>query len=606
MKKASISSRTNRITNAQTQGGQVVMAAVLVFMTLSLVVVMGISAPIAAQIRNTAISLETRKSITTAEVLNDDAYYRLNRGMTLPSTLVLSLNNSTSTATVIDIGTTSKQILTTSISKQTTRSTKATFNFGGSAAPISYALHTGNGGFQITGGSRVIGNVFANGSVVGWGGGNVAGSVTAASPLVEALATGNTDTSAIYGSIDVGKINNIQQIGQSFSVSTTTVVTDFSFYVKKTGSPSNGTLRIYNSGGSNVGNSQQGSTGSLSAASVDSGYEWVDVYPYSPITLSAGVTYWITMESQGSSGASYYSFATNNSAFSDGTLKTRTKTGTHWDSYIDASPNTQDILFGAYTGGSTYISGNGWDTFAITGNANAGTINSTEVAGALYCQNGNMNLQACDSSLPVPTPVDLPIYTEKIANWKAQASAGTVRNSDWTINGGEAASTTGAMKINGDLNLSGGAELTLNGPLYVTGTITVGGGTTIKLASGYSTLDEFIVANHVRLTGGGSITGSGSAGSYVVVAVDGEDCPSSCGGTTYTAKTDGGTDSMVIIAPNGTLYITGGAALKAAMAKTIIMSGGSTLTFDSGLLNVTFSGNGSTIWNVESWKEIAN
>lgn len=585
------------------QSGQVVMAAVLVFMSLSLVVVIGISAPIAAQIRNTSIALETRKAVSTAEVLTDDALYRLYSGRTLPSTVTLSLNQSTSTALITDVGT-SKQIITTSASKNTTRTTKALFNAGGSAAPISYALQTGQGGFQITGGARVNGNIYSNGSVVGYGGGNVVGSVTAAASLVETVITDNDDSAGVYGGVDVGKLNSVQQLGQSFTVSTSTPITTFSLYIKKTGAPGNGTLRIYNSSGGTVGSTQIGSTGTLSAASVTTSYAWVDVYPYAPITLTPGTTYWMTLEVIGSSVGNYYTLGTNNNVYSAGALKTRTRTGTTWGSYVDIATSTQDLLFTTAVGGVTYITGNGWDKFSITGNANAGTINSTQVSGSLYCQNGDMNAQACNTTQPIPTAVDLPIQADRIATWKAQASAGTVRNSSWTINGGVSTSTPGPMRINGDLTVTGGASLTLNGPLYVTGTIYVNGGTEIKLAPSYGANDEYVVAPYVRLSGGGLIKGSGTAGSYVIVAADGADCSPACGGSTYAATTDGGTASMVFVVPNGTLRITGGVNLKAAMAKTIIMDGGSVLTYESALSNITFSNSGSTAWSVESWREI--
>ena len=317
-----------------------------------------------------------------------------------------------------------------------------------------------------------------------------------------------------------------------------------------------------------------------------------------------GTTYWMTLEVQGSSASNYYTIGLNDNVYSSGSLKTRVKTGSTWGSYVNASPTTRDLLFSTSIGGVTFISGNNWDKFSITGTANAGTVNSTDTGGAVYCQNGNMNNTACDTSMPIPAAVPLAIQQDRIDAWKTQASLGTVRNSSWTIGGGISTSTPGAMRINGDLTVSGGATLTLNGPLYVTGTITVSGGTTVRLAPGYSTNDEFVVANYVRLTGGGQITGSGTAGSYVIVAVDGADCPSSCSGSTYAATTDGGTASMVLVAPNGTLRVTGGAALKAAMAKTIIMDGGSSLTYEAALSGITFSNSGSATWSVDSWREI--
>ncbi len=584
----------------QYQSGQVIMAAVLVFLTLSIVVVVGITTPIVAQMRTSALMFQTRKSITASDTLNDDALYRLNAGRTLPSTMVLALNEATATAQIITDASGNKQIISTGESGNTDRISKAVFSQG-LGVSIAYGLQTGTGGLIMSGGPTVYGNVFSNGNIVASGGSTITGNATVSSTLSSPAYMQNDDgaTSTPSGTIVVGRANDIQLMAQSFTFPTTSIVTVFSFYVKKTGSPANATLKIYNDNGGLVGSTQIGSSGSLSASQVGTSYDWVEVYPTSPITLTGGTRYWITIEYQGNN-SKYYTFASNSGFYSDGSLKTKVKTGTSWGSYVDASPSNTDLIFSMASGVPGSISG-----ININGSADAYIVNSSNIGGSLYCQDGSGNNKACDTSHPLPSPVNFPISAATIQSLKDRASAGTVRNSSWNIGGGTATSTPGPMKIVGDLVVSGGGSLTLNGPLYVTGAVKVEGGAHIYLASSYGSGDEFIVSTYVRLTGGGMVSNSGTSGSYVVIIADGTDCdPLSCADSIYAGTAAGGTGSIVLMVPNGTLDFSGGTAAKGAVAKTMRMSGGTTLTYEAGLASISFAASSSNAWTVQSWKEI--
>ena len=57
----------------------------------------------------------------------------------------------------------------------------------------------------------------------------------------------------------------------------------------------------------------------------------------------------------------------------------------------------------------------------------------------------------------------------------------------------------------------------------------------------------------------------------------------------------GGAGAVALVAQNGTASINGGGVLKAITAQTIAMSGGATLTYDTGLVNENFySGSGGS------------
>jgi hypothetical protein len=324
---------------------------------------------------------------------------------------------------------------------------------------------------------------------------------------------------------------------------------------------------------------------------VTTSYDWIEVYPSTPISLSAGTDYWITIEYQGSN-ASYYTFATNNNTYSDGTLKLRNKSGASWGSYYDASPNTQDMYFTMMTGATGSITG-----MIINGNADAAIVNSSTIGGSLYCQSGSGNNKACNTTSPLPSALPMPISAANIQAWKDEASVGTIRNSSWTIGGVTSTSTSGAMKIVGDLNVTGSGILTLNGPLWVTGTFNVSGAAKVLLSSAYGANDEIIVVNKANLSGVGSVTGNGQVGSHVVLVADDT--------TSNAIIASGSTGSVVLMAPFGTITFSGFTSAKAAIANRMVMSGMTSLVYESNLTGISITTGPSGVWGVDNWREIA-
>jgi len=571
-----------------TQDGQVIMAAVMMFLTLSIVVIVGIALPISSQVKNGALALQTRRGIIAADAVNDEALYRLNSGRTLPASIVLGLNQATATAQIIDTGT-GKEILTLGEAGTTDRYSKAVFTQSAGLA-ITYGVQTGTGGLQMSGGPTVYGNVYANGNIVASGGSTITGTAVSASmyELEDQVNIGSSGTP--WGFQDVGKSSNVQTIAQSFMVSTSTPITSIDVYVKKNGAPANATIRIYNNNGGTVGTTQQGSNASLSAAMVGNSYGWVKTYMYSPITLQPNTLYWLTIQYSGNN-TKYYTFGLTNDEYADGSMKLKNNTG----SYYNPGTATQDMYFRIYTGGVSTISG-----INIGGDANAAIVNSSNISGNLYCQSGTSNNKSCNTTQPLPNYAPIPVIDSMIDGWVAEASAGTVRNSTWNLGGATATSTPGPMRINGDLIVGGGATLTLRGPLYVTGLFKIEGGAVVRLDPSYGTDDEVIVANNFKLSGGGVLNGSGQSGSYVTLVAKGTDAGE------YAGIAEGGTSAVIYVAPNGTMKFSGGATAKASVANKIIMEGGTTLTYEAGLASLSFAQGASGAWNVDSWKEVSN
>jgi hypothetical protein len=161
------------------------------------------------------------------------------------------------------------------------------------------------------------------------------------------------------------------------------------------------------------------------------------------------------------------------------------------------------------------------------------------------------------------------------------------------------------MKITGNLLVDGGGTLNIKGTLWVQGSVTVAGGGKIKLDPTYGTNSGVIVADGiVNLGGGGNLSGSGQTGSYLMVLTT-SNCPIGigCGGKNALTLS-GGAGAVVLNAQNGNMVLNGGSGVREATAHMITVSGGATITYDSGLVNMNFNSGPSGGYNLLNWLEI--
>ena len=125
-----------------------------------------------------------------------------------------------------------------------------------------------------------------------------------------------------------------------------------------------------------------------------------------------------------------------------------------------------------------------------------------------------------------------------------------------------------------------------------------------------------IADGRIVVTGGAYMQGSGTAGSYMV-AMTTSQCPTTgnCSGPENGNAVDiqGGSGSMVVFAPYGTMAIAGGGVVNSAIAKRLLMSGGTHIDYNTGLTSIDFittgisgsGGNGSSgNWQINSWSEV--
>lgn len=583
-------------TNINPQGGQVIMGALLLFLTISITVLVGIATPVAIQVRTAADFLQSKQGYISADVLNEEALYRLNKGRTLPSSIVLSFNDSTSTALITDIGGGAKQVLSTGISGAFTRLSRSVFTQGENLS-ITYGLQVGDGGLTMSGSPTVNGSVISNGNIVGSGVSTINGSASASTASVQ---TTNQQNGAGVPAVNTtfGNANASQDFAQSFTVSTTTAMARAMVYIRKTGTPANITARITTSSSNRPTNTVLMS-GTVNASQVTTTYGWVPVLFTSNVSLTPGTTYWLVLDVPSNSTANTYVIGVSNTnSYAAGSIAL----GRHGvaNSWVNQNANN-DAFFEIYLGGVSNITG-----VVVNGNAAAYTVTNSTVSGTLSCQSGSGNNKACNTSSSTPTTRLFPFSNNDIEGWKAEAIAGGTHSGNLTLNN-IMSTSTGARRINGNLTITDAARMTLSGTLYVTGNLSVQGDTDLVLNSSVGAKSVVVVVDGtVSIGNAANVNGNGTPGSYMVIVTT-----SGCGGITTCAgasamTVSGAAGAVVLLAPNGQVTFDGSASAKAVVAYKMSLTGATTLNYESGLATISFDGTsgGGSSWITDTWKEI--
>jgi hypothetical protein len=592
------------MSNIHTQKGQVIIINTLLFFALSVAIIFALTSPVVSSFNITNSFAKSKESFLVANSAVNEAMYKLNKGMNISSAETLTLAQG---AAQIAVGDTAfgKTISVSADVDSYERNYELKLE-AGNGVSFNYGLQVGQGGFDISGGSGIIGNVYANGDIVGSNGAYITGTAVSANISDPVSVTSNN-----IGTIDPSKqidfggnsTSTPQDVAQSFTVSTTTPVSSIRILIKKTGSPwSNITMRITTDNGGKPSKTDI-AQGTISASTVTSSFGYLSIPLSSTVSLTPGTTYWIVYDTVNFWGP-YYSLGANDNSFTGGAAKLSQNgwSQSNGGTWIDTTPNTLDSYLDIYVGGSTGIVDGVTVGSGGVGDAWSYEVKNSTIAGTAYCQAGSSNNKSCDTSRTVPVQQAYPVSDGNISEWKAEAtSAGATSTQSY----GTGTHSLGPTKINGDLSLGGGGILNLEGTIYVTGNIVVNGGGIIRVNPSLSNKSVVLLADGtIKSNGGGQFQGSGTSGSYIMLITT-SSCPTGTGCSGDNAvDISGGAGAVVINAQNGTLSFSGGAQAKQATAYKIQMDGGSTVTYESGLVNPAFNSGPSGAWNVSSWKEV--
>jgi len=576
----------------------------IIFVMVSVVIIFGLATPIIKQIFASRDIWGAKQSYYVSEAGVEDVVYRL-KNATFASNIGsqenLSFNGYNATTTITNTSGGKKiDTLSDANDYQKTIETTLIQNIGVS---FNYGIFSGNGGFTITGGSNIYGNVYSNGNILGDSGVRITGSAVAASGT--SIIQDETNNTPTIPSSSITFNNNYasRDLALSFQPSTTSAVQKISLYIKKTNSPADFTVTLMSDSGGSPGTLL--TTSFLYSSQVTTNYSWVDLVFPQNVILNKDTTYWIVITGNVASGrtsTNTYTIAANNSYTRGQTEKgtpgawNLTNLSGYFSLFVSSSPSK---IYG-YGGDYLYIGSTSTDQ------AWASSIIGVSTPGQIYCQVGmNNNGQNCDKSKNTPPAMQMPVSQANIDQWKAEALAGGTYNGDYLSNW--SGSILGPRKINGNLTVTSG-PLMVTGTIWVTGNIIVNSGGTVKLAPSLGANSAVLVADgYISIYGGGQFQGSGVANSYPIV-VSTSACPNAtpCGPNNSAISLSGGAGAVVLTAIYGKVNIIGGSGARSVTGDSIYISGGGTITYDTGLVSPSFSSGPAGSWNISSWKELEN
>ncbi len=582
------------------QKGAAMIIVVLFFIILSTTLLIGISSPISNQIKGTNEFLISKSSYNIADSQAENALYRFNKGKTdAPDTI--SILGATATAVLTDVGG-QKNLVVEGSKSFFDRYIKAVFETD-EGVSFNYGLQVGNGGLQMSGSSYISGNVYANGDIVGEGNEwsqqtYITGSAIAATLSNPTISFSISSSTQSMISVPFGQNNTNQDIAQSFVAATTTAINQIDLYIKKNGNPGNATVKIVNNN-SGVPGSTVITSATLNASTVTTSFAYVPVVMTTSVDLSSGTTYWIVVDNGSNNASNYYSLSAYNNLYASGA----TKQGRFGNSMVNLATSTLDFDLSVLVGGDVGSIRNMRVGTSGTGEAWANNITNVTVTGNLKCKSGTGNNKACNTSFADPVTVAYPISQGNIDEYKEQA---TVGGSTSTVSvSGSGTRKLGPIKINGNMNIGGSEKLYITGPIYVTGNVVFDGSSKIYVDSSLGSASGIVVADGSMSVGGSAaLYGSGTPGSYIVLNSN-KSCTTVANCTSNPSITVSGSAGAVVLnALNGSVVMTGSAAVKAVVAKMMIMSGSTNLTYESGLADVNFTSGPSGSWVKQSWKEV--
>ena len=156
------------------------MVATILFLVVSVTIIFGLAGPILKQQKMVSQSLLSRQSYFLAEAGIEDVVYRLKTGQPVSATEVLNLSGSTVTTITADTDA-GKQIIATGEVGETVRKVETDLLLGVGIA-FHYGVQVGQGGLEMSNSSKIIGNVYSDGNIIGTNSARIQGTAIASGP----------------------------------------------------------------------------------------------------------------------------------------------------------------------------------------------------------------------------------------------------------------------------------------------------------------------------------------------------------------------------------------------------------------------------------------
>ncbi len=611
--------------------GAIALLALLGVMAFVLMVMTTVAALATGQSKITGNAAATEQTFYAAEAGVNQALYKL---ATNPAASNFTTTVGSVSVSIIITPSGFQRIVTATATDLTgkVRVLRVIVNAPGFGGGFTNAVQSGAGGVSMDNGSRIIGDLFSNGTVTGSSQATIQGNATIAND-----ATVDQQDFQQTAELAVGQSASNSDAAQKFTAGATGTLNRVSFFIRQVGAPNLGNTwwRITNDNGGKPATTAlaQGDFGTLSVSST---LGWVNANVPTPVSLTAGTRYWIVLDAANNTsnylawgmdssdgyagGSGYY---TNNWS-SGGAVWTQAEvdgadlTFKTWLGSTNTRLENVTVTGNAYanritgTGGSSYarVCGDAYyDTIDNSGsNSSAGFLNSATAPAGSSCPNpwtpGTGYPGSADQAIK-----SLPITSAILTTWKNDISTTNVPPTSGTCPVSYAGwycvmsnTSLGNVKITNasGVYVDGAVTVTLTGNVWVTGQVVFGnsgsGGVQASLSLGEASA-VLVVDGAVSISNNYGFQGSGNPKSFVVIATNSS--------ATSAIIADNGSSSLLLAAPNGEIDVQNNGTLNAAIANKLYLKQNSTVTFNSNLASLYVPSNTPTPLTAvtNSWAE---
>ena len=593
--------------------------AVFYLTMLVMAVALGLTASVfalsASQQKIAQDAVRTSQAYYTAEAGVEDAVFRVKKMMDIPSEYTINIGQDAVNVSVDSPSQNRRVVTAVASANGAVRKMQTALSISAVNPEFFYGAQAGTGGIEmennssIEGLSGVAGNVYSNGSITGDSNAVITGDVFVATGMLI------DQTHTVYNNDQVfGQANPVIDMAQSFKPSVSEKLVKASIYIKKIGSPSDRTVLITTDNGGSPSKTVLASA-TFSSSLVGTAYGWVDVVFSSPPNLTQNTVYWLVFDATADSGKYWAWGKDSNQGYGNGQAK-------YTQDWNAASPVwtliAGDLNFKTFMGGQFTSLSN----VLVKGNASANTIGNSDICGDAYYQtidSGSLSFlnspsSPCSSPLtpgtahpnsPDPPLQNMPISESNINQWKQDAEQGGVRSGDLVVSSNM---SYGPKKIEGNLTVSANQILTLTGAVYVTGNIQISNGGSVRCAVSYGENSCVLMADGwVHIENNGVFSGSGQAGSYIMLLSNSLcDGSSSSGCTDHNSAIDLHNNAVgaVFYAGNGLIYLHNGVEVSELTGKKLHLENNAIIRYAQGLASASFSSGPGASWQIETWQEI--
>ena len=276
--------------------GQVAILGVMLLLGFSLTTSAGLVFFAQHENQNSRLFLSSLKAYAAAESGVEDVAFRLIHGDTVNSTETLTVQGNNVNTTIQESGNT-QAVLGDANIFGATRRIEISLVENTVEASFIYGLQVGYIGVDMENNTEIRGSVYSNGSITGGANTTITGDAWVAEGIA---ATADQSQETQTDTLVIRDVSSRRDAAQSFIPSITANIGQIQLYIRKTGNPSNATIRIVEDNNGAPNNSGELADGTLNSTNVTTAFGWVSVAMDSDEALVAGRTYWLIIDNSSS------------------------------------------------------------------------------------------------------------------------------------------------------------------------------------------------------------------------------------------------------------------------------------------------------------------